>query len=292
VNVIGALRRLWDVILGVKDSVGRNNFSIVAAGVAFFGFLALIPALASVVFFYGLVADPTEARAQIEALRDVLPEQATAFLASELDRLLAGRPKSLGIGAVTGILVTLWSVTKGSRALINALNIVYGAQHGRGFLHGQAAAIVMTLATVLVAILALALLVVLPLVFQWLGLGSWQRLIELLRWPVLLGVSIFGLGALYRYAPDQTGRGRPRTRWLSAGAALATILWLTASFLFAYYVGRAAGFSAAFGSAGTVVVLLFWIYISAFVLLLGGALNVELERRQDEARADADAEAA
>lgn len=277
------LRGWRDILLRVKEEVSRDNLPVVAAGVAFFGFLTFVPLLAAVISVYGLVSDPAAVAAQIQALSDILPEAATGLINQELERLAAAPSPSLGLGALTSILVTLWSATRGSRALIAALNIVYEERDQRGWLRSQVVAYLMTTCAVLVAIVTLGLLVVLPLIWERIGLGRWPSLFDLLRWPTLVLVALLAIGALYRYAPD---RRRAKTRWVSWGAILATGLWLFASWLFAVYVEEFASYSASFGSVSAVVVLLLWLFISAFVILLGAELNAEMEHQtaQDTTR--------
>ena len=101
---------------------------------------------------------------------------------------------------------------------------------------------------------------------------------EVLRWTVAIGTVMLALGLLYRYGPNR--RGMARAKWISPGAVAATLLWALATWAFTVYLQNFANYNKIYGSLGAVIVLLLWLYISAFVCLLGAALNAELELQQ------------
>jgi len=126
------------------------------------------------------------------------------------------------------------------------------------------------------------LVAVLPVLLDLLPVpGEWHAVISLVRWPVLAGLGIVALATVYRYARAQAP---PRWQWVSWGAALATVLWLTGSLAFSYYVAEVGSYDRTYGSLGAVIVLLLWFYMTAFVILVGAELNAELERQAAQPR--------
>jgi membrane protein len=266
-----------DVALRVKTKVGENHLSIIAAGVAFYLLLAFVPALAALVALYGVFGDPQAIGDRVAEMQGVLPAEALALIAEQLGRLAATSGGTLGAGALVGIMLSLWSATKGTRALIDSLNVAYGEHESRGFVRLNLLALGLTLALVAFVIVALALVAVVPLVLSRLGLdGGLQQAISLARWPLLLLFLMTVLAVLYRYAPD---RDEPRWRWVSPGAVSAALLWLLGSAAFSVYVSRSDTYHATYGSLGGVAVMMIWLLVGAFAVLLGAQLNAETERQ-------------
>ncbi len=269
-----------DVILRVWDQVSHLNLSMVAAGVAFYGLLAIFPALAAAVSIYGLVADPAEVERQVGVLSGVLPQEAAGLITGQLHRIAATSSNALSVGLLAGVLLALWSAASGVKALITALNVTYDESEKRGFLRLNAVALLLTLGAIVFAVLSLALIVALPALLSNLGIGGLGEIgrfvVSALRWPLLALVILFGLAVLYRYGPS---RDQPQWRWVSWGATVATVLWLVASALFSFYVSNFGNYNKTYGSIGAVVILLMWFYITAFIVLLGATLNAEMEHQ-------------
>ncbi len=272
--------RGWrDILLRVKDRIGRDNISIIAAGVAFYTFLAIPSALTALVALYGLVFDPGDVQRQVSSMQGIVPGEASKLISDQLNTVAASSRSKLGIGLAIAILVALWGARSGMSTLITALNISYMQQEKRGFIRFQATALGLTAGGIAFAVLALALIAVLPAIIGFLPLGSLGKtLAAVLRWPILLLMVIVGLAALYRFAPC---RSEPRWQWVSWGAAIATVLWIIGSALFSVYVGQFASYNKTYGSLGAVVVLLMWLYLSVFAVLLGAELNAEMEHQTE-----------
>lgn len=271
-------KRGWkDILLRVKAEISDDNMSIVAAGVAFYLLLAIVPAMAAFVAIYGLFSDPQSIGTQLDALGNVLPEDARRMLEEQLTRLASRSGRALGLGAAIGLLVSLWSAMNGTKALITALNVAYDEREKRGFLKLNLIALVLTLGVMAFVVVALALIAVIPALLQFVGLGEvveWT--VQILRWPLILVVLLLVLAALYRWAP---AREEARWSWVSPGALCAGVLWLLGSIGFSLYVSFVADYDATYGSLGAVVVLLMWMYISTYAVLLGAETNAEIERQ-------------
>lgn len=269
-----------DIVLRVWNQVGDLNLSMFAAGVAYYGLFAIFPALAAAVSIYGLVADPTDVERQVGVLSGVLPQEAANLITGQLHRISATSSNALSVGLLGGVLLALWSAASGVKALITALNVTYNESEQRGFLHLNAVALLLTLGAIGFAVLSLALIVALPALLNNLGIGGLGEIgrfvVSALRWPLLALAILFGLAVLYRYGPS---RDQPRWRWVSWGAAVATLFWLIASALFSFYVSNFGDYNKTYGSIGAVVILLLWFYLTAFIVLLGAALNAEMEHQ-------------
>ncbi|MFZ0728289.1 MAG: YihY/virulence factor BrkB family protein, partial [Desulfobacterales bacterium] len=257
----------WDILLRVKDEQARDNLSIVSAGVAFYWFLAVFPALAAAVSIYGLAADPAQLQQQIDALSSVMPSEAYQILQNQLTAVVQHSGGALGLGMIFGILLTIWSANKGMKALITALNIVYDEEETRGFIKLNAVSLLFTFCAILLGLIAIALVIAVPVLMGFLHLPeTWQAIFTYLRWPLLAVFLVFGLALAYRFCPD---RDSPKWRWVSWGSVLATVLWLSGSILFSLYVANFGSYSKTYGSMGAVVILLLWFFLTSYVILLG-----------------------
>ena len=270
--------RGWkDVLLRVKDQIAANNLSVLAAGVAFYLLLSMVPALAAAVAIFGVFADPAAIGRTIAAIGGALPQEALALIEEQLERLVAASPRTLGLGALVGVLLSLWSATRGTKALISALNAAYAERERRGFVRLNLVALGLTLALIAFGLVAIGLVAVAPLALRRAGVGDAAgTALSLLRWPLLLAFLVVALAVIYRFAPD---RDEPRWRWVSAGAVAASVLWLAGSAGFSLYVSRSGSYDATYGSLGAIAVLMVWLLVGAYALLFGAQLNAETERQ-------------
>jgi membrane protein len=270
-----AARDWWTVARRVKDDIAADNVSIIAGGAAFFGLLALFPALAAAVALYGLFTDPANVSAQLDVLGGVVPAEARMVLDEQLKRIASAGNRSLGIGAAVALLLALWSAAKGVKSLMVALNVVYHEHERRGFFKLNGTALLLTLTMLLVVPFALTAVAVLPALVDRLPLPEIAAIaVRWLRWPLLAIVAVGAIGMLYRFGAART---RPRPKWSWPGAIVATVLWLAASALFSWYVSSFGSYNETYGSVASIAVLMIWFWLSTYVVLLGGELNAELE---------------
>ena len=266
-------KRGWlDILTRTKEEIAQDNLSIVAAGVAFYCFLAFVPALGAIIALYALVSDPAQVAEHIESLAGIMPGEILPLLREQMTRL-AEENQSAGISAILSILLAIYGSSKAATALIQGLNITYDEDEKRGFFKLQGVALLLTVGAVIGAIGAIFLVAILPAAIEFLNL---PRVTAWLRWPILIGGFMFALAVLYRYAPS---RDEPQWRWVSWGAALATGLWVLGSAAFSLYVSTIGNYDKTYGSLGTLVVFLFWLFLTAFVVLIGAELNSEMERQ-------------
>ena len=270
--------RGWkDILKRVKDEVGDDRVSAVAASVAFFGVLAIFPSLIALVSLYGLVADPADIQAQVKGWAGMLPPSARSLLTDQLQSLVDTSETALGFGVVLAILGALWSASSGMKAVMEAINIAYDEEETRGFLRFRLEALQLTLGALAILGLSFGLLAALPLLFGAFGLGAvGQQVVTIGRWPLMGLLVMFWLAVLYRRGPD---RDHPQWRWVTWGAFVATVMWLAATGIFSFYVTRFGSYNETYGAIGGVIVFMLWLYISAFVVLLGAELNSEIEHQ-------------
>jgi len=266
-----------ELLSGLRRRLQRDDLSLVAAGSAFYGLLALFPALAALVSFYGLFADPGSLAGHAQTLGSVLPAQAVALIHGQLSRVAARSGGTLGASALLGMAITLWSATRGVRALVSALVIVQGHTEERGRLRLEVLALRLTLGGLCVVAFALALIVAVPAAMRLMhlyDLGS--RLLSAARWPILAAFFLGALALLYRAVPSS--RTVPHPRFFSLGSVVATALWLAWSAAFSFYVAHVADYDRLYGSIGAIVILMLWLYASAYSALVGAVLDSEHER--------------
>jgi membrane protein len=266
-----------DILWRVKNQIRKDRLSIIAAGVAFYGLLAIFPALIALVALYGLVFDPRQVQEQVSALSGVLPPDAAEILLRQLNDLTTRDTKALGFGAIGGLLLALWSASAGMRTLMEALNVAYNEEEKRGFFRFYGTALLLTLASILGTILAIVLVVAIPAVLTFLGLDDTLKwVISIAAWPILIVMMMIGLAVIFRYGPS---RREPRWRWVSWGAFVATVLWIIGSLLFSFYVAKFGNYNETYGAVGAIVILLMWFLLSAYAVLIGAELNAEMERQ-------------
>ena len=263
-----------DILKRTWQDLTNDHVSIVAAGIAFYSLLAVIPALAAVISIYGLAADPAQIQRNFDYFRSMLPPDAYKLLTEQMKHLSESNAAA-GWGTAISLAVALWGASTGIKGLIDGLNIMYHEKEKRGIVKLTIRALLMTLAAIVVVLISVALIAVLPAVLGFVGLHeATKTLMMVIRWPLLAVIFMLSLSAIFRFGPSRT---RAKWRWVTWGAATATVLWLIASGLFSLYVVHFGSYNKTYGSLGAVVVLLMWFYITAYVVLLGAEINTETE---------------
>jgi membrane protein len=270
--------RGWkDILWRAWAEISDHNLFLIAGGVTYAVLLALFPGLAALVALYGLAFDTGQIEQQVAALAGVLPAQTQELLSQELHSLVESSSGTLGFTAAVGLLLALWSASRGMSGLITAINIAYEEKERRSVLRFNLIALGLTLGLVIGGVLAIALIAIVPAAVQLLADGSATRwLMLLVRWPLLILLGMLGLAVLYRFGPD---RDKPQWRWVSPGAIAATLCWIVASIGFTTYVANFNSYNKTYGSLGGVVILLTWLYLSALMVLLGAVINAQCERQ-------------
>jgi membrane protein len=252
-----------------------DNVPLMAAGMAYYAFLAIFPAIIAAVLLYSFFADPSTIATQLDALGSAIPADIKKTLTDQIG-LAAGNGK-VGFGAVIAILVALFSASGGMSNLMTAVNICYDEEETRGFVKKRLIALALTVGAIVFFLLVVSLVAVLPIVLGFLGTnGIVLFLVQAARWVLIVIVITIALAVLYRVAPD---RDAPKLRWVSVGAGLATLLWIIASVGFSIYVSQFGSYTKTYGAIAGIVILLLWLFITAYAILLGAEINAESEQQ-------------
>lgn len=266
-----AIKRIWLMW-------GFHNLSLLAAGVAFFSFLALTPLIAAVVMLYGLIADVSTVEHQVGSLAGLIPADVASVLEGQLVQVVTTNSSVAGIGLVVALALSTYGAMYAANGLIAALNVINTELETRGVIALTWRAVFLTLAAIMIGLTGL----VSGGLFAWLTsfagawLGQLAVVIKISASASAFLLGTWGFALIMRYGPDR----RPaKWRWLTPGAIAATFLWMASSFGFSLYVAYIANYSATYGSLSAVVVFLFWLYLTAYGALLGALINAELERQ-------------
>ncbi len=265
----------WQVIRRAWAEAKADQVPLLAAGVAFFGFLSVFPAIVAAVLAYGLVADPAQIRDQAGELTAAMPASGRELLLEQLDALTSAPRQGLGIGVAVAVIAALWSASGGVGYLVSAVNLAYDEEESRGFVRRKVLALGMTLGAILFVLLAIGLFAAGAAIGD--ELATPLRLgLEAVRLVVAVVLITVALAVTFRLGPD---RDAARVRWLSTGAVVATIIWLLASIGFSVYVQTFGNYAKTYGSLAAVVVLMLWLWLTAYAVLLGAEINAEAEQQ-------------
>lgn len=270
------MKRVMDGFWFIWDVMDRLNLSLIAAGVGFFAMLALFPTLAMIVLVWSWFADPGQINALLDVAGEVIPPEVHDVLANQVTGVVnAGGRGGAGWATLVSLVLAIWSARAGVSALIRGLNAAYDIAHRQSIWRRWAADFGVTLTICGLSLVAIAAVVVAPVLIRVLPLGTLATIAaELTRWIVALGAIMVSLGIVYRFGPNRRGR---RPKWITPGAIVATVLWLAVSVGFSIYLANFAHYNEVYGSLGAAIALLMWFYLSAYVVLMGGALNAAIE---------------
>jgi membrane protein len=270
--------RGWkDILIRTYEQINEDRLLAVAAGVVFYGLLALFPAITAIVSCYALFAKASTINDHLSMLSGILPGGAFDIVKEQVGRVLEKGNLKLGTAFVVSFLFALWSANGGMKAIIDALNVVYDEQEKRGFFKLNAVSLAFTFGGLLAVLIAIGTVVALPIVLATIGLGSiTEILFQVGRWPLLIVLMLLGLALLYRFGPS---RRSPQWQWLSVGSVFATLTWLAGSALLSYYLANYANYDATYGSLGAAIGLMMWMWMSTIVVLFGAELNSEIEHQ-------------
>jgi membrane protein len=273
--------RGWrDILVRTVKEAKADGVPLLAAGVAFFFLLALAPALTALTGIYGLMADPSDAATQVRNLLAAAPQEVRDLVQQQLETAAQRDHGEAILVLLLGTVIALWSASAGVQHLLQAINTAYGEDETRGFVKMRGLALLLSIAAIVFLAAAVGVIAVLPAALADTALGDPARVaIGILRWPGLALAMVVALGLLYRVGPD---REDPQWRWASIGSVTATVLWLAGSALFSLYAARLGQYEDTYGALGAVVVVMLWLFLTAYAIILGAELNAEAERQTVE----------
>lgn len=265
--------RYWATIWGALGQVmamsDRTHMGLMAAGIAFFGMFAIFPALGALIAIFGLIADPMVVEEQVNMLDELIPPGANDLIADQVHRLVTAQTGTLGWTTVVSLMLALWSARAGVASLVQGLNAIHEIPNRGGILHALVS-ILLTLSLIAIGLTGLFAVIIAPILIALAPVAySTAWLLEAIRWVVALTALLMALGILYRFGPN----GRNRMAWVTPGAVLVIIVWLASSAAFSAYLARFDSYNEIYGSIGAVIALMMWLYISAYLVLLGAAFN-------------------
>jgi membrane protein len=280
-------RRGWaswkHILIGTYEQINEDRLLALAAGVVFYGLLALFPAITALVSSYALFAKASTINGHLALVSGLMPASAYAIVDEQVTRIVTRGTGDLGSAFFVGLALAVWSANAGVKAIIDALNICYGVKERRGFIKLNLVSLAFTISALAGLLLAIAAIVVLPVAMSYLHFGSYGDLaLAWLRWPALLLLVLLGLATLYRFGPDVDNA---RWRWISPGALFAAVAWLGGSALLSWYLASFADYDKTYGSLGAGIGLMMWLWMTAIVVLAGAELNSEVDA-EDMAEAE------
>lgn len=252
-----------------------DQVPLLAAGVAFFGFLAIFPLVIATVLIYGLVVPPDQIASQIGQLTAGLPEDVSKLITEQIN-VASSQQTGAVVGIIFSILLALWSASGGMGNLMTAISTAYDEEEGRSFIKKRAIALALTLGAIVFLIVLLGLVAVFPAIAGLIDNGVVRFLLEVARWVLIAALVAGALAVLYRVSPD---RDAPKMRWTSVGALFATLLFVVASVGFSVYVANFGNYAKTYGAIAGIVVMLFWLFITSYAILLGAEINAESEQQ-------------
>jgi membrane protein len=264
-----------DVAYRVWQAMERDHVGLIAAGVAFYGLLAIFPAITALMALSGLVVEPVEMARQLELIGAVVPREASRIILEQAKSVAGARNTGLGLAFAFSLALSLYSVSRGIASLMEGLNVAYGETEKRGYILLKALTFALALVLVVAFIMGLVSALLLPAVFNLVHLPGWlEAIFSALRWLLMALLTVSGLSFVYRFGPS---RADAKWKWITPGAGLACLLWIAASYGFSVYVANFGSYNKTFGSLAGVIILLMWLWMSAYIVLFGAELNGEME---------------
>jgi membrane protein len=268
-----------DIFWRTYNEVIGDHVMLIAAGVTFYALLALVPGLTALVSIYGLFADPVTLDRHMVLLEGLIPSGGLDIVREQLRRLAEQGQTKLGLTSLVAFAIALWSANSGVKSMFEAMNVAYDEEENRSYLRLTAVTMVFTLATFAAILLLIGLIVVLPTVLQFIGLGTAAQWAARAGGLVLMLILLLaGLAALYRFGPS---RHAAQWRWITPGAVLAMVVILVTSGLFTWYVASFGSYDATYGSLGAIFGFMTWLWIAAIIVIVGAELNSEIEHQTE-----------
>jgi membrane protein len=266
-----------DILWRTYVRTGEDRLLAIAAGVVFFGLLAVFPAITALVSCYGLFANPSTIGADLQTLALMLPDGSFQIVQDQVARVLEKGDTALGVTFLFGLALAIWSANAGVKAVIDALNVVYEEREKRSFVRLNLISLVFTAGGIAALLLMVSAVVAFPLALDRFGLAPQsQLLVSLSRWPLLFAILLAALGVLYRFGPS---RRQAQWQWLGIGTIIAAALWIAGSALLSWYLSNFGNYNATYGSLGAAIGLMVWMWMSAIIVLCGAELNSEIEHQ-------------
>ena len=275
------LATAFDVTKKALQGFGKHEMTTYAAALSYQVFFSLFPFLIFLISLLGFLGIPEFFSWLQQQVTNIVPAQA----AQQVNTVIGQLQQPQGGLLSFGIVLALWSASAAVRAVMNAINTAYEVKEGRPAWKLYSLSLLYTLGLALLLILSAVLMILGPQVVTWLGVrlglgGVVVTLWNILRLPLLVLLLTLSVALIYYFTPDV----QQRFRLITPGTVVAVVVWLLASFGFSLYVQNFANYNATYGSLGAIIILLFYFYLSAAILLFGAELNAVLEDRRTDGK--------
>lgn len=267
-----------EIVFRTWQESSKDNISLVAAGVAFYGFLALVPMLGATVLTYGLIANPDTVLHNVQSLAKTMPQDIAKLVGDQLLNVVKTSGGKKGLGLIAALAVALWGARNAAGSVIIALNIAYEEEEKRGWLQVTFLSIAITAATVLLAMIGAAAIGTMSALNRLLPATSPAALFagQIFAYAFLAAIAAAAAATLYRYGPS---RRRAKWTWITPGSLFFALAWVVLTLGFGFYVSHFGKYNVTYGSLGGVIIFVTWLYLSSFVLLFGAEFNSEVEHQ-------------
>ena len=264
--------RVKSIASRLRPRIREHNLTLVAAGVAFYAFLALIPTLVAFISIYGLVANPKSVTRQVNDVASALPKEVRNFFDYQLTSIIHANRTGVSITLIVAIALALWSASGGMAALITGVHVALDREQPKSYVKKRGKALLLTIGAIVFLGVVIFVIAAVPPLLSNVGLASAGRIVlGILRWPILAAVMVVGIGLLYRVSVKDGPRG-----WLGVvtpGSVVAMVGWLIVSALFAVYTANFSSYSKTYGALASIIVLLLWLWLSCLLVLLGAEVD-------------------
>lgn len=264
-----------DVTMRVGRQITQQNVGLLAAGIAFYGLLSIFPGITAGVALAGLMIPDQMLLSASDMMASFMPEAARNIVIGQLDAVVKSDQDTLSFAAAAALALAVYSASRAVGNFISGLNIIYGETETRGFIKVRALTLALTVALIVGVLLCVLVVAAIPAGAALFGArGLLLDALLIVRWPIMFCMGAVGIALLYRFAPD---RRHAKWRWLTPGAVMACLMWVAGSIGFSQYVQHFGSYNETFGALGGVIILLTWMWLSAFIILLGAQIDAELE---------------
>jgi len=264
--------RVQSIASRLRPRIREHNLTLVAAGVAFYASLALIPTLVAFISLYGLVANPADVTRQVKDVASALPKEVQNFFVYQLTSIIHADRTGVSVTLIAAIALALWSASGGMAALVTGVHVALDREQPKSYVKKRGKALLLTIGAIVFLSVVIFVIAAVPPLLSNVGLASAGRIVlGILRWPILAAVMVVGVGLLYRVSVKDGPRG-----WLGVvtpGSVVAMVGWLIVSALFAVYTANFSSYSKTYGALASIVVLLLWLWLSCLLVLLGAEVD-------------------
>lgn len=263
-GIVGFVKKLW-------AAINKDRICAVSAGVAFYGLLSIVPALAAMISLYGLFTDRATILSQIARISQFLPAEIALIIGDQAQRISSQPTQTLGFAFLISLLLSIWSSNASMKAVFDALNVAFEKEEKRSVIFLNLQSLGLTFGILVIGLFAIAAGVVLPVILSRLALSTaLENVLQIMVWPIMLIIVSLTVAVLFRF-----GASRPWApwRWITPGVGFTTFTWGLLSFVFSTYATHFGNFNETYGSLGAAAVLMTWLWFSTLLLLTGAEFD-------------------